>query len=568
MAQENLFQSLPILAHAIGQKCGVKVVLGGNSAHTNGETIYLPSPKGFDRDVLLGYLIHEAAHVRFSNFDLLKVRVTPAVAHLRNVYEDTRIERKMAGVYRGANALLRQTMKYVFAKEKVPKEMIPIIFGFIAMDCWDRYRMSGDIFTQHAKKFRKAALKFFPVSLLDEFSKINDRILLAQSDKDCQTMAEDVMVLLQQYFQDNPQMIPVQQMSESSDEPSELNQSNQGQASESSNSSNDDQSQTKLTEKSSSSKADTEDSEQSGQASGSPESNDQKDTTQVLQELNTFEDKSKDLSQVLKEELESKGSENIYVEGSHSASTTTEFLLDPVKAEQLIAKAQQIGNGLSRQLQGLVSQATRTHRKTAMSGQKLSRTKLARLGLFNPRVFERRTEHTSTASAVHILLDLSCSMNNRCKTASAAALSLWMALKRLPFTNPALTLFPYTSYSRVVLNHGEQLIPSRRAQLSDLLNTYGDTPLYEALQDVVQLLALTKEKRKIVIVITDGCPSNSYLAENYISRMIASGIEVFGIGIGYSIKHLMKNSVVINDVNELSSALFALARQTSLLTIE
>ena len=595
MTQENLFQSLPIVAHAIAQKCGVKVILGGDQACTNGETICLPYPRDFDKNVLLGYLIHEAAHVRFSDFKLLKVAVDPAVAHLRNVYEDTRIERQIAGIYRGANALLRQTMNHVFAQWKTPQSALSIIFDFIAADCWNRYRLAGDTFSEAAPRLREAALKHFPPQLITQLESINDRIVTAQSDKDCQKMAEDVVALLSQNIRDqlqngsmsvsdNSSNEDTESVKESEQKPSKQSkqtkkskqskqsqQSNDAQADDQSamsdmNEDRSDTSKSKATQGTSSG-ADKHKDSSSSMSGQDGTKNSEKAIEQALEQLREFKDEDKDLSNVLKQELESK-STNQFGEGSHSADTQAQYPLDSNKAEALIAKAQQVGNGLTRQLQGLVSQAARTQRKSAMSGHALYRNKLARLTLMNPRVFERRHEHTSTASAVHILLDLSGSMSHACETAAASALSLWLALKRLPQTNPALSIFPYKNFTRVLINHGDVLTPSRRKDMSELLHCYGSTPLYEALQDVVQLLAVTAEKRKIVIVITDGRPDDLYATQRYLDRMIASGIEVFGIGLGYPIDRLIRNSVVIGDVNELSKALFALVRKTSLLAIQ
>ena len=83
----------------------------------------------------------------------------------------------------------------------------------------------------------------------------------------------------------------------------------------------------------------------------------------------------------------------------------------------------------------------------------------------------------------------------------------------------------------------------------------------------MQALALTREKRRIVIVITDGAPDDEGVAKAYLEKMKLSGIDIYGIGIGYDVSHLFENCVTIKSVHELTKVLFALAKHTSLLAV-
>ena len=69
MVRSHFLNSLPIVAAEIGSRFGVTVLVGGKYAYTDGEQIRLPdSGPNFAELELLGYLAHEAAHVRFSSF--------------------------------------------------------------------------------------------------------------------------------------------------------------------------------------------------------------------------------------------------------------------------------------------------------------------------------------------------------------------------------------------------------------------------------------------------------------------------------------------------------------------
>ena len=68
MKKNPLLGALPIIATLLGQKLGVKVVIGGRQAATDGQVIVLPSlPADGDPSLAVlanGYIDHEAAHIR------------------------------------------------------------------------------------------------------------------------------------------------------------------------------------------------------------------------------------------------------------------------------------------------------------------------------------------------------------------------------------------------------------------------------------------------------------------------------------------------------------------------
>lgn len=98
--------SLPLIAKALGRKYGLNVVIASSVQvpHTTGKTIYLPAlPAGDPKKtsvMLNGFIDHEAAHVRFSDFESLKP-LTKLERIFANVLEDPRIERRMTEQYPG-----------------------------------------------------------------------------------------------------------------------------------------------------------------------------------------------------------------------------------------------------------------------------------------------------------------------------------------------------------------------------------------------------------------------------------------------------------------------------------
>jgi len=94
--------------------------------------------------------------------------------------------------------------------------------------------------------------------------------------------------------------------------------------------------------------------------------------------------------------------------------------------------------------------------------------------------------------------------------------------------------------------------------VAGLGNIYVD----EALWYAAAQLMLQKEPRKLLIVLTDGDPSRPANVKRLVGELESrGGIEIFGVGIATMVvKSLFRSYRVINDVRELRTALFEIAR--------
>ena len=116
MTSTNFLKSLTITAAALGSKFGVPVYVGGQTACTDGRSIRLPDVEGIEtigRNEILGYLVHECGHIRFTN--MTSTGDTPLEHSLVNALEDVRIDHERANVYGGARALLFDLHKPLLA---------------------------------------------------------------------------------------------------------------------------------------------------------------------------------------------------------------------------------------------------------------------------------------------------------------------------------------------------------------------------------------------------------------------------------------------------------------------
>ena len=92
---------LPLLASVLGNQYGVTVEIGGSEAYTDGKTIHLPAlPLDSEQELITmikGYCDHESAHIRETNFEILrKANLTPFQHNLFNILEDWRVEERLS----------------------------------------------------------------------------------------------------------------------------------------------------------------------------------------------------------------------------------------------------------------------------------------------------------------------------------------------------------------------------------------------------------------------------------------------------------------------------------------
>ena len=104
---KDVLNCLPLVASILGDRYGVQVRIGGKEACTNGKVIHLPSlPMDCEPELLAlakGFTDHEAAHIRHTDFSVLKAEnLDPVTFNLFNCLEDWRVEKKLSGIFQAA----------------------------------------------------------------------------------------------------------------------------------------------------------------------------------------------------------------------------------------------------------------------------------------------------------------------------------------------------------------------------------------------------------------------------------------------------------------------------------
>lgn len=230
----------------------------------------------------------------------------------------------------------------------------------------------------------------------------------------------------------------------------------------------------------------------------------------------------------------------------------------PLSADD-VQESRQASMALRTRLSGLLQTKVLSRASSGRRGR-LDTGHLHRLAVSDPRVFRIKSERSGIDTAVHILLDCSGSMVRRIHLACQACYAVASALEASRI-NVAVTAFPgvqlpngsYTTVSSII-RHGQNVHTTLD------LGPAGGTPMGESLWWVMQDMLPLKEKRKLILIITDGDPDSADCATQAITQGMLAGFEIYGVGItSPAIMSLLPGrSVVVNAVADLAPAMFAL----------
>lgn len=594
--KRTIFNALPIVAAAYGEKFGVKVEIGDREAYTDGQRIVLPNvPEDYpDMDVIWGYLAHEAAHVRFTDFDTVKAnRRTEFTQTMLNVFEDCRIERSMIRTYPGTSKTLNSVAAYMASEGhyEIPDKdthpaMVVVAYCLYWLQC---HAVGQSVLQPFADDAEKVLLDVVPQGVVARLNTLIRKAPLAESTAEALDLAYQVEQLIRdaaeeqknQAKEDQPKP---QQGNDQSNDPTEAGKPDSAmKKGEGEGEGDDDDASGQEAQRNPAGNAkdgqgqdapcsDDKSGQKGDQSQGKQGANGNQaaqDAAQFLESVlsaaggDCEADKAR---QALKDELFSIAQSNQNSNITH-VRTAVEGTPNALFGSELLTSVAGSSNKLKQQLYGLVQSKRQEARRYTHTGKKFDQQKIARLACGDTRVFEKKSVRTAPNTAVHLLLDTSGSMNvqsgviasrPRIAVAREACLALALALEAIPNVNPAVTGFGGNSTAPVVsiVKHGSK----SRARAGHFPRTSaGSTPMAEALWYGAFELSKCREERKIIIVLTDGEPDSSEKARYAIDLCEKSGIEVIGIGINLvKVSDYFKKHIVINDLNELTKTLFKL----------
>ncbi len=543
-----LKNALPIVAAAYGEKFGVKVLIQGQDAFTDGERIVIPTANPDDpyyQQIAWGYLAHEAAHIRHTNFDMVqKASSKPIRKALLNIIEDVRIENELAKDYPGTRRSISQVIEYMVDTQQmcVPEQPEPAS----NLQAWLLFRLRCHFLGQKSltplyQAVDERVRQLFPAAAMSRLSAMLTAVPSLASTGEVLKLVDAIVAMLEEESR------PPQDDSDA-DGGDDIGQD----ASNDSNSSSD--SQTPETGSSATGDAaETSDSDNSDQADNLRQA---LEASAAQFEPDTFAQ----VAEVLSEQAEGhQGVTPLSLPQAEQAMLGDEAILTLSASESAQIRAR---------LRGMVqsSQDNRNHAKR--HGLRVATHRLAASQAGESRLFIQRQPRIAPNAAVHLLVDISGSMGkpigegNRkyFHVANEAALALAMALEGIPGVVPAVSYFPGIHQEVSIALLPKQSVRHRAACFDQ--KPRGCTPMAQAMWFAANSLLAQKQKRKLMIVLTDGDPDDWAATHDIVDRCRRSGFELLGIGIQTrSVEKFFPQSIVINDVKDLKRELFEVTQQ-------
>ncbi len=516
--------ALPIVAKVIGRKLDVQVQIGGDQAWTDGEVIHIPALPLDDPDIetlAFGYLEHEAGHVRYSE-DVSELIQSPLHQEIMEVFEDIRIERLIGAEYPGFASTLKRLVKKLVDTEGVFEVPDADTTPALCLQRYLLYRLRSQVLQQSALDPVAAATevhfrKIMPEGVATRIGAAIGRVPAVKSSSDAAELALEVIRIIK----DEKQSIEDQHLS-----------------------------------------AESQQAEKPAEASSQAAA----ETLQQLLEAEADEF-DKGLGEQVGEALSDAASDCKRQGRNRTAGMgqASEPLAVRGDSGIVLSEVRQSTTALSTRLKAFLEASRHVKCAHSSHGLQLNDRRLVKAVCGDPRIYRKKTKQRQVNTVVQLLLDRSGSMRGASMDiARRAALSVASCLDDISGIRIAAAAFPGHKHEVEPLTLMHESVKATATRY-DRVNADGGTPLLPAMLWAVDQLLMQQEPRKILLVITDGAPSQKDACCETIKRCTAGGIEILGIGIDVpSVKNLFPMSECITDIGDLAQAMFSLLQQTLL----
>ncbi|WP_295590528.1 VWA domain-containing protein [uncultured Lamprocystis sp.] len=572
MNQNNLMQALPIVAAAYGRKFGVQVVVGGNRACTNGHRILIPAISDDPNAKMLawGYLTHEAAHLRFTDFQAGEgTRAKGPVAKaILGVVEDIRIENAMMHPYPGARITLDALWQWLLAAGMTapPKDgdrSAAVLVNTLIVMGRHRYR-NMPAFAAAANEAERVLRNRFPARFVHQLFGLMAEIPSLRSTAGAAELTERMVALIEADAQEPPPPKPGDDEAAGDQAPGD-DEATGDQAPGDDEAAGD---QAPGDDEAAGDQAPGDDAATGGQAPGDDAAtgdqtpgDDEAAGRDALRAI--LSAGQGDLPQDLFEEVAQKLNGHTAGRCTPLLPSLEDYQGNQVRGNARLAAVKGESAKLAARLQGLVQAHDLVRTRTVRRGHTVSTRHLHRAAVGDDRIFQRKDTRAAPNTAIHLVLDLSESMERGPdRLALDAAMALALALEPMRGVSCAATAFPGRDKDPSVVtrikSHGDRVAARAGAFMQE---ARGGTPMSGALWYAAADLLARPEERKVILTLTDGDPNDWDSAAGMVTRATAAGIEMIGVGIGTSVDRLFPVAVQIASVADLKGELFRIAEQ-------
>ncbi len=533
MAKE-LEGALPIIVTNYARAFGVKVRMQGSSAYTNGSTITIPRLDLSDpitSRMAYGYLAHESAHVRYSDFQAAaRIKRRFLLHTLVNIIEDARIERligrQFVGVWENLE-LLRSSPRsgYEEFRARAPaleplQQILALVLFYTGAYC-QRFR----VLRSSAAFMLRLLRRRMDHATLGRICAQSLKVLDARSTSDVVSIAKRIINTI------NAEGV----LTQGARGDLRLPPAGRGRRSRKARGS-----RKVLLRKFCDELAEAEARLKAG-------------TGGEIARIAPGADHAAAVTAL--------GKEDLCARDDLGTFETGECREGRADFGEKVASSSRLRRELSSRVRSYVEE----YGSTCARGNRINPYRLALAPIGETRVFKDRVIRRDNSTSVHLLVDSSGSMLTfddkrvltRCEAACRCALSLALALEGISGIHTMCSFFPGAEHELDICLRDGQRASERQAFFDQ--PPRGSTPLAQAVWHAIACAARTDAKRHMVIVITDGIPDSVGQARTALAAAQMRGIELYGIGICLEfIKGLIPRSTVISDPSQVLGAVFSI----------
>ncbi|HGY2490728.1 VWA domain-containing protein [Providencia manganoxydans] len=551
-------------------------------------------------NILLGFLLHEIGHAKFTDFSFVAQTGNKYISVLENICEDIWIESKLEHVYGGAKYYLDAVRQHVFTEKPINsvisiEEKITFFINYVLLHGRSKY---NGVVVNNINELKLQFISIFTKAISDKVDRLLEMVLSSTTTVDNNLIAKKLFIVLATALQLKPQdtLPPSDGSSDDAGSPSSGN-SEGNDPNDSGNSEGNDPNGSGNSEGNDPDGSGNSNCSGVGESSNGPNDvnvstetdiddldSDPESFSYIFKDVsfdsindNVIQDITSTISnpEQLKKDMSSKGIVNDFF---NVAIINTEWKKNFDQATQTITsldikRSLTTGSRLRRSFEKLVHDNTTSTSRLKEQGARIKSSKLAGVKTGNTNIFKTKNVIQSPNCACSILLDTSSSMyeyhfdTSRIRAALSSVIAVLEGLN-ISGVSTACYAFPFyveESNSLLVQTMKPRYTPLR-ASISQGVFTHkgclGSTPLAESLIPVISEIALSREKKKMIFIITDGEPNDDKKTQEIINSATIEGIEVCtfvlnedGTNEAYFKGIFGKNTIFIKNFNEIEQSI-------------
>jgi len=540
----------------------VSVYMGNNqTAYTDGKSIYLPHlvlDKERDFEKMRGYIDHEIGHVRFSRFGIPRnIVLNNLEASIAKMLEETYVEYRNSLSRPGTLINLRRLNEVLveegaFVTPKIAEVGLENVIVSYCLTFPLFKILRNKSLENTVRETRRQLVSTLDLQTVERVEKLLLKVKKNKSTNSNERLAKEIVKKLLLSSPKHPEG------SEQSEGSEEAEGSEQSEGSEEAKGS--EQSEGSEEAKGSEQSEGSEEAEGSEQSEGS-------DGSQDLKINPDKEIEVKNLSEILQQNINNlpESSNNKLGRMNKTPAYQTQVRIDKRRNGRLFDKSRNkiYIAPLASQLKMFLDAETRVKKSRKNTGRKLIQKRLHQ-HRYDPALFLSQKKGKSLDTAIHILLDISGSMDHKMKEAVDTMGIVSYALNTIPSVKFAVSAFPYHDQEQGVLIKDFQEPTQRIAEAR--LESNGSTPLSDAYISILPGLLNRPEKRKVIFIVSDGGPDDNVIAKDLI-RSSSNMVESYLLGIGlhdaiyqHFIKGTFNGYCNIDDIKKLPQKIIEMMR--------